>query len=155
VRLLVDGDASGRRDIILDLAEEFDVEVHWACNIFQKAPVQEPGRNYRLFSYIADNERDAADLKLMNLASRGDLLITSDLGLAVVCTSKGCAALSPRGLWFREEDLARMMEFRHLRAKAKRRGEFVGGGPKKAKLWDEERFENELRRALEGGRDPS
>jgi hypothetical protein len=149
MKLLVDGDSAGRRDAVLDLAEEFGVEVHWVCNSHQKPPMPEPGRGYKLFTYLADDHRDAADMKIMNLSERGDLVVTADLGLALVCVSKGCAALSPRGHWYKHEELAEKMEFRHLRAEVKRRGGQLGGGPPKARKPDEIRFEEELRHALE------
>jgi uncharacterized protein YaiI (UPF0178 family) len=73
--------------------------------------------------------------------------------LACVVTAKGCAALSPRGRWFKEEDIALQMEFRHLRAELKRQGGRMGGSQAAHRREDEERFEDELRHALKGGDD--
>jgi len=79
--------------------------------------------------------------------------VTGDLGLACVVVAKGCAAISPRGQWFREEQIRQQMEFRHLRAERKRSGEHLGGGPKAFKREDEQRLEDELRHALKGADD--
>jgi uncharacterized protein YaiI (UPF0178 family) len=151
VRILVDGDSAGRRELIFSLAMEFGAEVHWVNNFSQDAPAARPG--LKLSTYLSDKESQSTDIVLMNLASRGDLLVTGDLGLACVVVSKGCAAISPRGQWFRQEAIQQQMEFRHLRAERKRSGEFLGGGPRAYKREDELRLEDELRHALMGGDD--
>lgn len=148
MRILVDGDSAGRREIIFALAMEFNAEVHWVNNFSQDAPAAREG--LRLWTKQSDKESQSTDLVLMNLARKGDLLVTADLGLACVAVAKGCAALSPRGQWFRQEDIQQHMEFRHLRAEQKRAGKNLGGGPKAYRREDEQRFEDELRHALEG-----
>jgi uncharacterized protein YaiI (UPF0178 family) len=147
VRILVDGDSAGRRELIFALAIEFNAELHWVNNVSQNPP--SPAEGLRLFTYLSDRASQSTDIVLMNLAGRGDLLVTGDLGLAYVAVGKGCAAISPRGRWFREEEMKEQMEFRHLRAEAKRSGEYLGGGPKAQRREDERRFEEELRRALD------
>jgi len=148
MRILVDGDGAGRREIIFAQAMEFGAEVHWVNNYSQDAPGMREG--LRLWTHMADKQSQAVDIILMNLARRGDLVITADLGLACVVIAKGAAALSPRGQWFREEQVKQQMEFRHLRAERKRSGENTGGGPKPQRREDEQRFEDELRHALKG-----
>lgn len=151
MRILVDGDSAGRRELIIALAMEYGAELHWVNNYSQDAPAQREG--LKLFTYLSDKQSQSADIVLMNLAGRGDLLVTGDLGLACVVIAKGCAALSPRGHWFREEDIKQQMEFRHLRAERKRSGETLGGGPRGMRREDEIKFEDELRHALKGDDD--
>lgn len=153
MRILVDGDSTPKKELIFSLALEYGTEVHWVNNVSQLSPRGPEG--LRLSTYLSDKEKDATDIVLMNLAQRGDILITGDLGLAVVVVSKGCAALSPRGQWYREEVMAQQLEFRHLRAAAKRRGQGHGGGPKAYQREDEQRLEERIRQALEGPDDPA
>lgn len=145
MRILVDGDASGHRDVILDLSREFDVEVVWVHNPSHRAPVPEPG--LKLTVHLADGGSQAADMVIMNLAVPGDLVVTGDLGLASVCVVKGAAAISPRGFWFRAEDLGMKLEFRALAARLRRGGVNLDKKPP-AKRLDDHRFEMELRAAL-------
>jgi len=153
MRILVDGDSAGRRELIFSLAMEFGVEVHWVNNFSQDPPAGREG--LKLKTYLSDKQSQSTDIMIMNLAGRGDLLITGDLGLACVAVGKGCAALSPRGHWYREEDIKQQMEFRHLRAEIKRGGENIGGGPKAYRRDDEMRLEEKLRHALQGDDDRS
>jgi uncharacterized protein YaiI (UPF0178 family) len=151
VRILVDGDSAGRRELIFALAMEFGVEVHWVNNFSQDSP--QPRDGLLLRTYLSDKESQSTDLVLMNLAGKGDLLVTGDLGLACVVVSKGCAAISPRGQWFRQEAIQQLMEFRHLHAERRRAGQTKGGGPRAYRREDELRLEDELRHALSGGDD--
>jgi uncharacterized protein YaiI (UPF0178 family) len=145
VRLLVDGDSSGQRDLLLDLAHEYGVTLVWVHNPSQRPPQPEPG--LRLEVHLADGASQAADVVLMNLAGLDDIVVTGDLGLAMVCLAKGAAAISPRGFWFNAEDMATRMEFRALAARLKRGGEYLHHKPPQKRL-DDWRFEQELRRAL-------
>jgi uncharacterized protein YaiI (UPF0178 family) len=145
MRILVDGDASGHRDLLLDLSREHDVEIVWVSNPSQRPPHPEPG--LKLTIHLADGSSQAADIVVMNLAQAGDLVVTGDLGLAVVCVAKGAAAISPLGFWYREQDLHQRMEFRALAAKLRRGGIQLEHKPPKKRL-DDYRFEMELRRAL-------
>lgn len=150
MRILVDGDASGHRDAILELSREFGVEVVWVHNPSHRAPVPEPG--LKLTVHLADGGSQAADMVLMNLAAPGDIVVTGDLGLASVCVAKGAAALSPRGFWFKAEELAGRLEFRALAARLRRGGVQLDRRPPHRRL-DDHRFEMELREALRDGSD--
>lgn len=148
MRLLVDGDSCGHRQLIIELAKEYGIELHWVNNVSQNPPAPEEG--LKLTSHLADIAKDAADMVLMNLAGPGDLVVTGDLGLATVVLAKGSAAISPRGHWFYHADIAQKMEFRHLRQEIKRQGRNLRGSTPKSRFLDAERFESELRHALEG-----
>jgi len=147
-RVLVDGDSSGRRDILFELCLEFGAELHWVHNPHQRAPY--PVEGLKFIEHLADAESQAADMLLMNLAGPGDIVVTADIGLAAVVIAKHAAALSPRGHWYYEHRMADSLELRHLLKEARARGENPGGGPAKARRFDEEVFERELRKALSG-----
>jgi len=88
----------------------------------------------------------------MNLSQPGDIVVTGDLGLASVCVVRGAAALSPRGFWFREDELLQRLEFRALAARMRRGGVNLEHKPPHRRL-DDHRFELELRRAIEAGKE--
>jgi uncharacterized protein YaiI (UPF0178 family) len=149
MRILVDGDATGHRDVLLELSREFDVELVWVHNPSHRPPWPEP--DLKLTVILADGGSQAADMVIMNMAAAGDIVITGDLGLASVCVVKGAAALSPRGHWFREDQLAQRLEFRALSARLRRGGVQLEKPPAHKRL-DEHRFEQELRHALKDGK---
>jgi uncharacterized protein YaiI (UPF0178 family) len=148
MRILVDGDAAGHRELLIGLATEYSVELHWVNNLSQKPPVDRDG--LKLFVHLADKESQSADIIVMNLAQKGDLVVTGDLGLAAVVLSKGSVALSPRGHWYYTDRIAGQLEHRHLLQERRRQGGRLAGGPAAAKRVDEIRFEEEIRKALEG-----
>jgi uncharacterized protein len=145
MRILVDGDASGQRDVIVSLAIEFGAPLLWVHNPSHRPPVPQEGLNLEV--HLADGGSQAADVVVMNFAGADDIVVTGDLGLALVCVAKGAAAISPRGFWYRSEDMATRMEFRALAARLKRGGEYLHHKPPHRRL-DDWRFEQELRRAL-------
>jgi uncharacterized protein len=148
MRILVDGDSSGHRDLLIATAKEFDLELVWVCNHASRPPWPEEG--LRLTIRHMDVDSQAADMELMNLSQPGDILITGDLGLASVCIMRGAGALSPRGFWFKEGELHGRLEFRALAARMRRGGVNLDKKPAHRRL-DDHRFELELRRAVQAG----
>lgn len=145
MRVLVDGDASGHRAFLLSLAREQGVSLVWVHNPSQVPP--DPSPELSLEVLLADGARQSVDIVVMNLAMPGDIVVTGDLGLALVCIAKGAAAISPRGFWFKPEEMERRVEFRALAARLRRGGEHLKNKPPQRRL-DDWRFEQELTRAL-------
>lgn len=57
---------------------------------------------------------DAADYKLIELASPGDLIITQDYGVASMVLGKGAFALSNEGLIFTADNIDQLLFERYL-----------------------------------------
>ena len=57
---------------------------------------------------------DAADYKLIELASPGDLIITQDYGVASMALGKGAFALSNEGLIFTADNIDQLLFERYL-----------------------------------------
>lgn len=94
-----------------------------------------------------DEEKEAADLYIMNHVKKNDIVITQDIGLASTLLLKKVSVLSPRGSLFEEKDMNTALDLRFLSAKARRRGEY-GKGPKSFSREDRERFVSQLTRIL-------
>ena len=151
MRILVDGDSSGHRDLLIKLAKEFGIELVWVCNYSSRPPWPEEG--LKLTVRHLDEGGQMADMEIMNLSRPGDIVVTGDLGLASVCVVKGAGALSPRGFWFKQDELQQRLEFRALAARMRRGGVNLEHKPPHRRL-DDHRFELELRRAIEAGQEP-
>lgn len=68
---------------------------------------------------------DSVDFTLVNLISKGDLVITQDYGLAAMCLSRGAFALHQDGYFYTEENIDALLLARHTAAKVRRaRGRF-------------------------------
>jgi len=96
---------------------------------------------------VVGNDPQEVDIKVMNLAEAGDVVITQDWGLAAVALGKGTKCLSPSGREFRPDKIAFLLEEREVKAKI-RRGGGRTKGPKKRTLEDDQRFESSLEQIL-------
>lgn len=74
-----------------------------------------------------DEEKEAADLYIMNHAKKNDIVITQDTGLASILVNRGVISISPRGKVFKEEDMEQILHMRFLSAKERRSGNYAKG----------------------------
>ncbi len=88
---------------------------------------------------IVGNEKDAADMAVVNQVLRGDLVITQDWGLAALVLGKGGHVLSPSGRIYTNENIGFMLEERAVKAKIRRSGQRTKG-PAARSHQDDQRF---------------
>lgn len=98
------------------------------------------------------NASQEADIKVMNLADQGDIVITQDWGLAAMVIGKGAKCLSPMGRVYRPDQVDFLLEEREIKAKFRRAGGRTKG-PAKRKLQDDRRFEQLLEACLQMDKD--
>lgn len=141
MKIIVDADATPKNamDLCRRAAQEFGVTLITVASF-----------NHCIESehhVITGDAPQEADLQVINLAAKGDLVITQDWGLAAMILSKGAAALSPTGRVFQEETIDFLLEERNIKAKHRRAGGRTRG-PKKRTGEDDERFKKSLHRLL-------
>jgi hypothetical protein len=93
------------------------------------------------------SDSQEADLKVMNLAEKGDVVVTQDWGLAAMLIGKGARCLSPAGREYRPENMNFLLEERELKAKY-RRGGGRTRGPKKRAAEDDLNFADGLEKMI-------
>ena len=98
------------------------------------------------------DESQAVDLAVINLAKKGDIVVTQDWGLAAVLLGKGAKVVSPSGRIYRDEKIDFLLEERHLKAKVRRAGGRTRGPAARIK-GDDEQFRRALERLLNEGSD--
>ncbi|WP_027955369.1 MULTISPECIES: DUF188 domain-containing protein [Halobacillus] len=64
---------------------------------------------------FVDDGSQSVDLYILNAAARGDVVITQDLSLAVLLTSKGVYVMTPRGKLIKETDADHIMNQKFIR----------------------------------------
>ena len=141
MKILVDADACPRSalQICMRFGQKYDIPV-WTVASF----------NHDIESdhhIMVGGDFQEADLKIMNLAEPGDMVITGDWGLAAMVLGKGAKCLSPMGKEFRSEKMEFLLEEREIKAKL-RRGGGRTKGPKKRTSEDDRRFESCLEKIL-------
>src|SRR4030042_4868745 len=97
--------------------------------------------------FVVGDDSQEADLKIMNLTEAGDVVVTSDWGLAAMVLGKGAKSLSPMGTEFRSEEREVLLAEREVKAKI-RRGGGRTKGPKKRTSGEDQRSELGLEQIL-------
>jgi uncharacterized protein YaiI (UPF0178 family) len=90
---------------------------------------------------------DAADKRIVELMSAGDLVITADVPLAAAAIEKGGTALNPRGELYTSENVRERLSVRNFLDEL--RGSGVNtGGPAALSQRERQMFANQLDRLL-------
>lgn len=142
LKIIVDADACPVKDIIEEVAKEHRLEMIMVSNI-----------NHLITSQYAkvmvvDGTAEAADIAIVNLTRRGDVVVTQDYGLASMALAKGSYALDPLGHQYTETNIEGLLLSRYINQKARRAGERTGG-PRKRNSDDDSRFHQLLREIIQ------
>lgn len=134
----MDADSAPREVLAtcLDAKERFSAEL-WTVASFNHQI--NCGTNH----ITVGNGSQEADMKIANLASSGDVVVTQDYGLAALALAKGAAAISPWGKVYRIETIDFLLEERDVKARV-RRGGGKTKGPSKRSVGDNTNFRKNL-----------
>ncbi|WP_232318267.1 DUF188 domain-containing protein [Salisediminibacterium beveridgei] len=95
-----------------------------------------------------DPDREAADLRIANLVTSEDVVITDDFGLASLLLAKGADVLSSRGMPITDESIDFQLDRRYHEAKL-RKSKKYHKGPKPFTDEDREHFRDKLKIILQ------
>lgn len=85
-----------------------------------------------------DKGADSADMKLVNIALKGDIAVTQDYGLAAMCLARNVLALDQNGRIYDSSNIDALLLSRHTAKKIRRSGGRLKGPPKRTKQQDED-----------------
>jgi uncharacterized protein len=88
-----------------------------------------PPRHPRISAVQVGAGLDVADDHLVQHATAGELVITSDLPLAAALVEKGVTALNPRGELWTAANVRERLSLRDWAMEARESGLIAGGGP--------------------------
>ena len=142
MKIIVDADACPKAvlQICLKTGKKYDLPV-WTVASF----------NHNIESahhVVVGNASQEADMKVLNLSHKNDIVITQDWGLASMVLGKQAKCLSPDGREFRSDNIEFLMEERELKAKFRRSGGRTRG-PKKRTGENDRRFQAGLERLIQ------
>ena len=140
--IIIDGDACPVKEECIACAGKFSAPVTIVASIKNKSHHNQEAK----WVYV-DWDKEAADLYIMNVARKGDIAVTSDIGLAAALLGKGVCVISPKGIIYNEESIDSLLFMRHVAAKKRRNG-IYGKGPKAFTVEDRKNFYKELTRIL-------
>src|SRR6202020_1272468 len=141
-RIYVDADACPVKDEIYRVAARHALPVSVVAGNFIRVP-QDP----LIERIAAGSGMDAADDWIAERATRGDIVITSDIPLASRCVKAGAEVLAPNGKPFTEQSIGMTLAVRNLMTDLRSSGE-VTGGPKSFAPRDRSAFLSALDQAI-------
>lgn len=147
MKIFVDADACPVVRIVEKIAKEYDMPVCLLCDT--NHVLQSDYSEIKVIGAGAD----AVDFALINMAKRGDIVVTQDYGVAAMALGKGCLGIHQSGRWYTNENIDQLLMERHM-AKAARRASSKNHlkGPGKRTKEDDERFEESFRKLIEYAR---
>ena len=141
MKIYVDADACPVKNIIVNLAKERKIPVVMVCDT---SHILNDGYSEII---TVDKAADSADLVLINLLKKGDIVITQDYGVGCLAISKGAYALNQNGVLYSDDNIDRMLFERFLSKKVRSSGGKTKNQPKRS-LKDNSSFENAFRKLL-------
>ena len=143
MRILIDADACPVVDIALRLCRQHGKPCLLFCDtahILHREGAQ---------TFVLDKGADSVDLAIANQASKGDLVITQDYGLASLCLAKGARILHQDGWEYTEYNIQALLFQRSESRKYRAAGGRIKG-PSKRKSEQDQAFEKALQQLLQG-----
>jgi len=138
MRIFVDADACPVKDIIVEVAKSFAVQVIMVNSLSHYGSFIDGVEHV-----IVDNIPQAADMAIINRIEAGDIIVTQDYGLASLVLEKGGSALHHIGKRYTSENIDHLLFKKHLSAKIRRSGGKTQG-PKAFTKIDKENFKQAL-----------
>ncbi|MDF9410070.1 MAG: hypothetical protein A4E52_00036 [Pelotomaculum sp. PtaB.Bin013] len=137
MRIIIDADATPKSvlEICRQAAAQLSLPMITVANFNHKIDSEN--------HIVVGNAPQEADMEIMKLAVKGDIVITQDWGLAAMTLGKGAAALSPSGRIFSPDTIDFLLEERELKAKHRRSGGRTKG-PAKRTSDDDKNFTKSL-----------
>ena len=142
MKILVDADACPVKEIIVEEAKKRGIPV---TMLLDTSHVLNDGYSTVI---TVDQGKDSADLRLVNLITGGDVVVTQDYGVAAMSLGRGAKALNQNGLVYDADNMDRLLFERALGQKIRRAGGRFGKNRKREKA-DDEAFRTALIRMLD------
>ena len=114
MRILVDADASSRVKLVERVARQYKVPVTLFCDDSRLLE-----SSYAEIVYCAIH-RDSADMTLLNHCKKGDIVVSSDLGLAGIALAKGASVIHGSGEILDNRKIDMALYYRAMKQKIRR-----------------------------------
>ncbi|SHH65743.1 YaiI/YqxD family protein [Virgibacillus chiguensis] len=137
MKIFVDADACPVKESIIKLAQAYRIPVTLVQSFSHYSSKTNPEGVETIY---VDSGADAADYRIMQLVSRGDIIVTQDYGLASLGLAKGCHVMHHKGFLYTNENIDSLLQTRYLNAMARKSGKRTKG-PKAFSEEDRQLFE--------------
>ncbi len=119
MRILIDGDGCPVIKETEEIAKKYNIEVIIFTTI-----------NHNMSKYnskvvLAENSKEAVDLKLINNSKVGDIVVTQDYGVASLALGKKCYCINQNGKTYNEQNIDMLLMARHINKKERKKGKYT------------------------------
>ena len=125
MKIIVDADACPVKNVIKEIAIKYNISVTMVCDTAHIL-----NDDYCKVITV-DKFADSADIYLINLTEKGDLVVTQDYGVAALAIGKKAYAISNSGMEFNDENMDKLLFERFLGKKVRRAGKRIKGPSKR------------------------
>jgi hypothetical protein len=144
MKIYVDADASPVKNIVIEEAKKAEIPVILVTSFSHYSPDEPPAGVETIY---VDTGAEAADYRIMQMAEKGDLIITQDYGLASLGLAKGCTVLHHKGFAYTNNNIDQLLQTRYLSAIARKSGKRTKG-PKPFTDEDRNKFRELLKKVI-------
>ncbi|MBE5812027.1 MAG: YaiI/YqxD family protein [Clostridiales bacterium] len=131
MRILVDADACPVKQIIVEEAKKRNIPV---TMIIDTSHELNDGYSEVI---TVDKARDSVDIKLINILTSEDIVVTQDYGVAAMALGKGAKAINQNGLIYNDNNIDELLFSRFIGQKLRRAGKSTNTAKKRTKEDDE------------------
>ncbi len=142
MKTIVDADACPVKEIVVRVCREYGIEVIMVIDTSHVL-----NSDYAKIITV-DKGADSADIYLINIAQKGDIIVTQDYGVAAMALGKQCSAINQNGMTYDSSNIDSLLFARHIGKKVKRAGGRLNSIPKRTKE-DDRNFEEAFRKLIE------
>lgn len=140
MKIIVDADACPVKKEIIEVAAAYDLPVMLVMSIAHYSFDTLPKHVETIY---VEKGADRADFKIVQLAKKGDLIVTQDYGLASLLLPKGCRVIHHKGYEYTDANIDRLLENRHFSA-LKREAGMRTKGPSAFTEEDRKKFKRDF-----------
>lgn len=145
MRIVIDADACPVQNEVISVAKTHHIKVIIVKSFSHFSHEELPSFVETIY---VDKGAEMADMKIMQLTKKNDIVITQDYGLASLCMGKGCTVLHHTGFEYTTKNIDRLLTMRHAGQMARKAGHRTKG-PKAFTQADKDKFVSALKKHLE------
>lgn len=145
MKVIIDADACSHRGYIEEECRKRGLELHFFCDA-----AHEIRAGYGEV-HTVDLSPESADCALLSICGPGDVVVTSDYGVASVALAKGAGCISSGGHVYTDEEILGRLTSRHLHAVMRRRGDYRALKAMRGRPGEKEDFREGFARLIGGG----
>lgn len=144
MKIVIDGDACPVIGQTVELAKKYKVEAIIVCDVAHVI------NSEYAKTIVVETSRDSADLKISNITTPHDIVVSADTGLAAICLGLGAFVISPNGQLFDQNNIMWKLTSRYENQKLIRHHKYPKKHLKKRTAQDNDIYYAALEQLLRG-----